>query len=59
MQATGTGTGCSARSPPKGKGGGMRGGEQGNLLTMIATKLWAVKVVRNKIVVNLLTLSGT
>lgn len=29
-----------------------RSGEKGGLLTMIATKLWAVKVVRNKIVVN-------
>lgn len=28
------------------------GREKGSLLTMIATKLWAVKVVRNKIVVN-------
>lgn len=28
------------------------GGEKGSLLTMIATKLWAVKVMRNKIVVN-------
>lgn len=46
-----------AMGSPIGWGLGEKGAEvwAWQWLTMIATKLWAVKVVRNKIVVNLLT----